>query len=119
MPKSFRSLRKFYGALYILDHNHLLFSSRQNATELKSEIRSSKSETNRSTQIQKSKSETSLFGIFYFLIIWICFEFRISSFELFLASHSLGAPFDFAQDMLCAVRRAHGRGLCADHSDFG
>ena len=36
--------------------------------------------------IQKSKSETTLFGILCFLIIWICFEFRISSFDFFLGS---------------------------------
>ena len=69
---------------------------------------------------------SSLDTLCCFLIIWICFEFRISSFEFFLASHSLGAPFDGvypersrrAQDMLCAfarviptwLRRRHPRG---------
>src|SRR5712692_3341773 len=56
--------------------------NRRDATESKSEIRSSKSETNRNTQIRKSKSETSLFKILCFLIIWICFEFRISILRL-------------------------------------
>src|SRR5262247_3626037 len=40
------------------------------------------------SEIQESKSEMSWFEIFYFLIIGICFEFRISSFEFFLISHS-------------------------------
>ncbi len=44
-------------------------------TLLKSKFRSSKSQTNQ--QIQKSK--TKLFRIFCFLVIWICFEFRVSS----------------------------------------
>ena len=47
----------------------------------KSEIRSTKSETNRNPETRISKSETNLFGILCLLIIWICFEFRISCFE--------------------------------------
>jgi len=58
--------------------------SRQDAAELKSEFQSSKSATNRNTQIQKSKSKTRLFGILCFLIIGICFEFRILSFEFLI-----------------------------------
>ncbi len=69
--------------------------SRQDARELKSEFRSSKSETNRNTQIQKSKSKTRVFGILCFLIIRICFEFRISSFE-FVILLILGALCAFA-----------------------
>jgi hypothetical protein len=55
---------------------------------------------------EKWKSETIRFGILCFSITWICFEFRISSFEFFLCHSFLGAPFDLAQGMLCTFARA-------------
>ena len=70
-----------------------------NQAKTKSEIRISKSETNETlkSEIQKLKSETNRFGIFCFLIIWICFKFQVSGFGFFWWSlfHSTGHRFTF------------------------
>ena len=81
----------------------------QYAAELKSEIPSSKFQTNQNTQIEKSKSKTLLFGILCLLIIWICFEFRISIFRFvilfILASFaSLRESFLLSQTCFSAER---------------
>ena len=45
-------------------------------------------------------AQEKVIGILCLSIIWICFEFRISRFEFFLASHSLGA---FARDTVFPI----------------
>src|SRR5262249_48864724 len=64
--------------------------------EIKSEIRISNPETNE-TLNPETKSRTGSFGIFCFLIICICFEFRIFEFRIFclLLLHSTGHRFTF------------------------
>jgi hypothetical protein len=51
-------------------------------SEYRKRPRGPKQTTILETESEKSKLETSWFGILCFLINGICFEFRISSFEL-------------------------------------
>ena len=69
----------------------------------KFESRNPKNKPKHSNPKSKVEIRNGFIGVLCFLIIWICFEFRISGFECNFVC--FGAPFGFAQDMLCAFAR--------------